>query len=83
MNSILQIAGGIAGIVLLYYGAEFLIKGGVSIALKLRIPSLIIGLTLVAFGTSAPELVVSVDASLKGIGDISIGNVIGSNICNI
>lgn len=83
MNTVFQITGGIAGIALLYYGAEFLIKGGVSIALKLRIPSLIIGLTLVAFGTSAPELVVSVDASLKGIGDISIGNVLGSNICNI
>ena len=80
---IMQISGGIAGLVLLYYGAEFLIKGGVSIALKLKVPALIIGLTLVAFGTSAPELVVSIDASLKGSGDISIGNVIGSNICNI
>ncbi|MBE6357085.1 MAG: calcium/sodium antiporter [Lentisphaerae bacterium] len=78
-----QTAGGIAGLALLYYGAEFLIKGGVSIALKLKIPALIIGLTLVAFGTSAPELVVSVDAALKGSGDISIGNVVGSNICNI
>ena len=80
---IMQISGGIAGLVLLYYGAEFLIKGGVSIALKLKVPALIIGLTLVAFGTSAPELVVSIDASLKGSGDISIGNVVGSNICNI
>jgi cation:H+ antiporter len=83
MNVFLQVAGGIAGLVLLYYGAEFLIKGGVSIALKLKIPALIIGLTLVAFGTSAPELVVSIDATLKGSGDISIGNVVGSNICNI
>ena len=78
-----HIAGGIAGIALLYYGAEYLIKGGVSIALKLKVPALVIGLTLVAFGTSAPELVVSIDATLKGSGDISIGNVLGSNICNI
>ena len=83
MEYVLQIAGGIAGIALLYYGAEFLIKGGVSIALKLKISALVIGLTLVAFGTSFPELVVSVNATLKGAGDISIGNVVGSNICNI
>ena len=69
MNMFLQLSGGVAGLVLLYYGAEFLIKGGVSIALKLKVPALIIGLTLVAFGTSAPELVVSIDASLKGSGD--------------
>lgn len=83
MQLIGHIAGGIAGIALLYYGAEYLIKGGVSIALKLKVPALVIGLTLVAFGTSAPELVVSIDATLKGSGDISIGNVLGSNICNI
>lgn len=83
MEYVLQTAGGIAGIALLYYGAEFLIKGGVSIALKLKISALVIGLTLVAFGTSFPELVVSVNATLKGAGDISIGNVVGSNICNI
>ena len=83
MGNALTIAGGIAGIVLLYYGAEYLIKGGVSIALKLKVPALIIGLTLVAFGTSAPELVVSINAVLNGSGDISIGNVVGSNVCNI
>lgn len=83
MNLILQIIGGISGIVLLYYGAEFLIKGGVSIALKFKVSSLVIGLTLVAFGTSAPEFVVSLQAALTNHGDISIGNVIGSNICNI
>lgn len=75
--------GGAAGLALLYYGAEFLVKGGVSIANKFKISPLVIGLTLVAFATSAPELVVSIDASLKGAGDISIGNVVGSNICNI
>ena len=71
------------GVVLLYLGAEWLVSGGVKIATRLSVPSLIIGLTLVAFGTSAPELAVSIDASLNGQGDISIGNVVGSNICNI
>ena len=67
----------------LYYGAELLIKGGVTIARKMGISSLVIGLTLVAFATSAPELVVSVSAALEGKSDIALGNVIGSNICNI
>ena len=74
---------GIVGLALLYYGAEFLVKGGSSIALKMKISPLVIGLTLVAYATSAPELVVSVDAAIKGMGDVSIGNVVGSNICNI
>ena len=73
----------LAGVVLLYFGAEWLVSGGVKIATRLAVPSLIIGLTLVAFGTSAPELAVSIDAALNGQGDISIGNVAGSNICNI
>ena len=67
----------------LYYGAEWLVGGGSKTAKKLGISPLIIGLTLVAYGTSAPELVVSVDAALLGQGGISIGNVVGSNICNI
>ena len=89
MNNFLTISGGVAGIALLYYGAEWLIKGGVSIALKMKVSTLVIGLTLVAFGTSMPEFVVSTDAAIKGAqgvigaGDISIGNVVGSNICNI
>ena len=83
METFLQLVYGVVGIALLYYGAEYLIRGGVSIANRLRIPPLVIGLTLVAFGTSAPELCVSVDAALKGSGDISVGNVVGSNICNI
>ena len=74
---------GVLGLILLYYGAEFLVKGGSSIALKMKISPLVIGLTLVAYATSAPELVVSIDASLKGFGDVSIGNIVGSNICNI
>lgn len=80
---LLQILLGCVGLVLLYYGAEFLIGGGVSVAKKFNVPTLIIGLTLMAFGTSAPELVVSVGASVSGHGDISLGNVIGSNICNL
>ena len=80
---LLQILLGCVGLVLLYYGAEFLIGGGVSVAKKFKVPTLIIGLTLMAFGTSAPELVVSIGASVNGHGDISLGNVIGSNICNL
>lgn len=83
METLVQVVYGVAGIALLYYGAEGLIRGGVSIARRLGISSLVIGLTLVAFGTSAPELCVSVDAALSGSGDISLGNVVGSNICNI
>jgi len=79
----LTVLMGILGLVLLYYGAEYLVRGGSSIALKLKISPLVIGLTLVAYATSAPELVVSVDAAIKGMGDVSIGNIVGSNICNI
>lgn len=73
----------LGGIALLYYGAEWLLKGSVSIAAKLGVPSLLIGLTLVSFATSAPELVVSTCAAFSGNGDIATGNVAGSNICNI
>lgn len=78
--NLLFCAGGVAG---LYYGAEFLVKGGSSVARKAGVSSLVIGLTLVAFATSAPELVVSVRSALSGNADISLGNVVGSNICNI
>ena len=71
------------GVALLYYGAEFLVRGGVSLALRAHISRLVIGLTLAAFATSAPELVVSIDSAMQGSADISLGNVIGSNICNI
>ena len=83
MDWFVQIMLGILGGVMLYYGAEFLVKGGVSIALKFKITPLVIGLTLVAFATSAPELAVSISAALKGSGDVAMGNVVGSNICNI
>ena len=83
MSNAITLLLGIVGGVLLYFGADFLIKGGVGIAKKLRIPSLIIGLTMMAFGTSAPELTVSIASALQNKGDISVGNVLGSNICNL
>jgi len=73
----------VLGVALLYYGAEYLVRGGVSLALKARISRLVIGLTLAAFATSSPELVVSIDSALRGSADISLGNIVGSNICNV
>jgi len=71
------------GLLLLYYGAEALVKGSSSMALRLGLSPLLVGLTVVAFGTSSPELVVSIKAAYLGQGDISVGNIVGSNICNI
>ncbi|MEE9174951.1 MAG: calcium/sodium antiporter [Thermodesulfobacteriota bacterium] len=71
------------GFVMLYYGAEWLVKGSSSFAQSLGVTPIVIGLTVVAFGTSAPELVVSVISSIKGKSMIAVGNVVGSNICNI
>ncbi len=82
-NLFVNILFGISGLAGLYYGAEFLVRGGSTIARRAGVSPLVIGLTLVAFATSAPELVVSVDAALSGNADISIGNVVGSNIFNI
>jgi len=73
----------IFGLFLLMKGADFLVDGSVSVSKKLGVPTIVIGLTIVAFGTSAPELVVSILAALKGSADISVGNIIGSNISNI
>lgn len=73
----------IVGLVLLIKCADMFVDGCSNVAKALGIPSLIIGLTIVAFGTSAPEAAVSVTASLKGANDISLGNVVGSNICNL
>lgn len=83
MSELLNIFYAAAGIAGLYYGAEFLIKGGVAVARKAGVSPLVIGLTLVACATSAPELVVSVSAAWEGNSSISLGNVVGSNICNI
>lgn len=73
----------ILSIALLYYGADRLVKGSSQIGVKLGLSPLVIGLTIVALGTSAPELVVSVNAAISGKGAIAIGNVLGSNILNI
>jgi cation:H+ antiporter len=73
----------VIGFFLLYYGADWLVKGSSSLAKNLGITPIVIGLTVVAFGTSAPELVVSLVSSIKGRSMIAIGNVVGSNICNI
>ena len=73
----------IAGFALLLLGGKYLVKGAVEITKYFNISKLVVGLTVVAFGTSAPELLVSVQAALKGVAVISLGNVIGSNIANV
>lgn len=73
----------LAGLVALVVGGEFLVRGAVAMSLRLGLPPLIVGLTVVAFGTSAPEMIVSVAAVLNGSPDIALGNVVGSNIANI
>ncbi len=73
----------IAGFVLLIKGADLFVDGSSSIAKKLRIPGIIVGLTIVAMGTSAPEAAVSISATLKGSNEIAVGNVVGSNILNL
>lgn len=73
----------ILGLVLVVYGANLLVDGASSLAKKYKIPNIVIGLTVVAFGTSAPEFIVSTYAAYTGNSDIAIGNVVGSNIFNI
>ena len=68
---------------MLYFGSEWIVKGGVAIAEKYRISTLVIGLTVVAFGTSLPELLVSLNAAFQGSSSIAVGNAIGSNIANV
>ncbi len=77
---LLYLAIGIAG---LYFGAEWLVGGSSKLALRMGVTPLVIGLTVVAFGTSAPELAVSMQLNLAGEPDAAVGNVVGSNICNI
>lgn len=79
----LQIILFLAGLAGLYFGAEWLVKGASRFASSFNIKPVVIGLTIVAFGTSAPELVTSVIAGIKHSSDIAMGNVIGSNIANI
>ncbi len=80
MESLLYL---LLGSTMLFFGAEGLVRGSASVALRTGLSALVVGLTIVAFGTSSPELVVSFTAGLEGNADIAIGNVVGSNICNI
>jgi cation:H+ antiporter len=73
----------LGGLLLLVFGAEIMVRGAVELALRARISPLVVGLTVVSMGTSAPELLVSLLAALKGSSTIAIGNVVGSNIANI
>lgn len=73
----------VVGFVLLVWGADQFVSGASAVARKLGVPPLVIGLTIVAFGTSAPELAVSLTAALKGANEIAVGNVLGSNIFNL
>jgi len=83
MDIALNIGWVVLGLAGLYYGAEWLVRGAAGTAISAGLSTLVVGLTVVAFGTSMPELIVSIQANLKESGDISLGNVIGSNICNI
>ena len=74
-------AGG--GLVLLFIGGEVLLRGAVGLSLRFGLSPLLIGLTVVAFATSMPELVVTLTAGLQGATDVGVGNVVGSNIANI
>jgi len=73
----------IAGLIVLVFAGDYLVRGAVGLAEKLSIDPLIIGLTIVAFGTSAPELFVSLQAAFDGVSGIALGNVVGSNIANV
>ena len=73
----------IAGLILLIFGGNWLLKSAVALSLKLDIPKIVIGMTVVSFATSAPELIVSINAALSGSSDLALSNVIGSNIANL
>ena len=73
----------LAGFILLYYGADFLVRGSSSIAASLGVKKIVVGLTIVALGTSMPEFVVSFFAAVKKVDDVSVGNIVGSNLANI
>ena len=83
MTVILKLALLIVGFVVLIYGADFFVDGASKLAKRFNIPSFVIGLTICAFGTSAPELAVSVTASVSGANSLAIGNVLGSNFFNL
>lgn len=73
----------IGGFAILLVSSEFLVRGATSLALRFKISTLVVGVTVVSFGTSAPELVISLEAALNGHPDICIGNIVGSNIANL
>jgi len=73
----------ITGFIILILGGDYFVKGSSNLAFRLKLSPLVVGLTIVAFGTSAPELLISIQAALSGSPDIATGNVIGSNICNL
>jgi cation:H+ antiporter len=73
----------IVGLFTLIMGGDFLVRGASSLALRLHMTPLVVGLTIVAFGTSAPELLISLSAAITGSPDLAMGNVVGSNICNL
>jgi len=79
----LQVLVMVLGIGVLYFGAEWLVRGAARLAGSLGVSPIVVGLTVVSFGTSAPELVVAVVATLRGNADLAIGNVLGSNLANI
>ena len=83
MTMLLQAVLLVVGFIILIKGADFFVEGASSVAGNFKVPKMLIGLTIVAFGTSAPELAVSIQSVLAGKGDIVLGNVIGSNILNI
>lgn len=83
VDTLINVAMLVAGFVLLIKGADVFVEGASKIAAMLKIPQIVIGLTIVAFGTSAPEAAVSIASAFKGTAGIAIGNIIGSNICNV
>ena len=82
MDVLLMLVFLVGGFILLVKGADFFVDGACDLSAKLRIPAYIVGLTVVAFGTSLPEAAVSITASIQGSNEIAIGNVIGSNTFN-
>ncbi|MBL9132656.1 MAG: hypothetical protein JNG86_15730, partial [Verrucomicrobiaceae bacterium] len=73
----------LAGVVLAWFGGEFFVRGGVGLARVMRWPAAVIGVTVAAFGTSAPELLVAIHAAMDGVPQISLGDVLGSNVVNV
>lgn len=83
MNIVIDVALLLVGFALLIKGADFFVEGASSLARRLRIPSLVVGLTIVALGTSSPELAVSISASLNGQNSMAVSNVIGLSLIHI